>query len=322
VARASLYRAPPSFGAVTKPMTDQYDSTFSQATSRWIEKRVEELTARPRSGEMTRDEQMVERSESVQTQRRFWFVKLARKYVRARLCKEFDGVFVRGLAELKTLCETRPVIIAANHTCWWDAFLMVLLDEALDTESYCLMDRENLDRLGFFAWIGAVPLDRDDPKQCVRDLEESVRLLDRPKRVLWIFPQGEQRPFHLRPLNLQSGVAYAAQKSGATVVPLSISYMYAESPRPRIIACFASPMPLEPMRLWRGFLRRLEAQLLAGLQMNDRFLLAENSEYRKLLASKRDSSNTPKGARLLSRLVGRPKAMKNQKRNASTEVVS
>lgn len=258
-------------------------------------------------GVMTVGEKIEKVSDSVETQRRPWFLKLARRYVRRQLGSHFDGVFVRGLAEIKAFCATNPVIVAANHTCWWDAFLVVLLDEALGSESYCLMDRENLDRLPFFGWIGALALDRENPKKCLRDLRASARLLDEPRRVLWIFPQGEQRPFHLRPLNLQSGVAFVAQQSGVGVVPLSISYLYAHSPRARILACFGAPLPSEPIGLWRPFLRRLEERLVAGLEMNDGFLLAQKPDYQLLLASKRDSTDTTQGARLLSRWIGRTK---------------
>ena len=82
--------------------------------------------------------------------RRPWFLHLARRYVRRRMRGAFDGVYVAGLAAARERAARRPLIFAMNHVAWWDAFVVVTIDEALDTESYCLMDTENLVRLPFF----------------------------------------------------------------------------------------------------------------------------------------------------------------------------
>ncbi len=234
--------------------------------------------------------------------RRPWFLSLARRYVRRRLARNFDGVFVRGLDRARMLCAAHPVVIAPNHVAWWDAFLVVLLDQALQTEGYCLMDSASLRRLPFFRWLGAVELDRSNPRRSLRDLSASLSLLDRPGRALWIFPQGDQRPSHLRPLGLQKGVALLAQKSRVPVLPLSISYLYSKAPRPRIVVTFGTPL-VEPMRRTH-FMNALESRLVEGLDANDRFLLAGDAEFEPLLSSARDSSDTPAGARLLAAFGG------------------
>jgi len=139
--------------------------------------------------------------------RRPWVLSIARWYAHRRMARAFDGVFVAGLEQARELATREPLVIAMNHVSWWDPFVVVLVDAALGAESYCLMDAENLERLPFFGWLGAVPLRRLEPRLALADLKQHAALLDRPGRVVWIFPQGEQRPAHLRPLGLQRGVS-------------------------------------------------------------------------------------------------------------------
>jgi 1-acyl-sn-glycerol-3-phosphate acyltransferase len=249
-------------------------------------------------------------------ERRRVFLGLARGYVRRKLKANFDGVYVAGLDEVQTLCRQRPVIFAPNHVAWWDAFLAVSLDEALGTEGYCLMDSRNLQRLSFFRWLGAIELSRGNQTDALRDLMQSLQLLSGPGRVLWVFPQGRQRPPHIRPLALQSGIALLAQQSRLPVVPVSISYSYLDAPRPRITVNFGhaidptdpgSDRPADGERAgssWRRWLEGLETRLLTGLDANDRFILDSAGDYRPLLSAGRSSSDTPIGARLLTFFIG------------------
>lgn len=242
-------------------------------------------------------------------ERRRWFLALARAYVRRKLANNFHGVYVHGLAEVQTLCKTRPVIIAPNHVAWWDAFLVVLLDEALGTESYCLMDAQNLRRLPFFRWLGAIELARGDDAGSYHDLMRSLQLLSAPGRALWLFPQGRQRPPHIRPLALQSGVALLAQQSRLPIVPVSISYAYLDAPKPRIVIHFNQAIDsfasTEKEHVpWRRSLYMLESRIVAGLDANDRFVVDNQGDYRPLLDRDAPSTDTPAGARLLTLFAG------------------
>ena len=126
--------------------------------------------------------------------RKSWFFALARRYVRYKFARGFDGVHVEGLQEARALMAREPVIVAATHVAWWDALFAIQMAALLGGESYCLMDAANLRRLPFFGWVGAVPLDRSSPKRALKDMKAAATLLDRPGRVVWIFPQGRQRP--------------------------------------------------------------------------------------------------------------------------------
>ncbi len=189
------------------------------------------------------------------------FLRFARPYVRRRLRRAFSAVRVSGLESIEELLRQGPVILAPNHVAWWDAFLCVALDERLGGGGYCLMDAENLERLPFFAWTGAVPLDRKHPRRTLRDLDAACALLTGPGRFLIAFPQGQQRPAHL-PLEFHRGIELLAERTGAPVVPIGLRYDFTEGPRPEIhISC-------GPAQLWnrRGVLA-LELEVAVGLQL-------------------------------------------------------
>ena len=112
---------------------------------------------------------------TVDVRRKPWFLALARRYVRRRFRREFDGFHVEGLERIRRLAAREPVIVASTHVAWWDALFAIQMDWLLGTETYCLMDADNLRRLPFFGWVGAVPLDRSSPKQALRDMKAAAR---------------------------------------------------------------------------------------------------------------------------------------------------
>lgn len=232
------------------------------------------------------------------------FVALARRYVQRRLAREFDGFFIEGLDRARELAAGEPLILAANHVAWWDALLAIQLDWLLGAESYCLMDAENLRRLPFFGWTGAVPLRRDVARAAHADLRAAATLLDRPGRMLWIYPQGHQRRAHLRPLGLHSGVRLLARDSGARVLPMSLDYAYREAPVPAIVASFSEPIDA----IQAPLLPTLEARLCEGLQRVDRFVDRGHGQFVETVVSRaRGAGGDGSGAaRLLSTFGRRP----------------
>jgi len=233
------------------------------------------------------------------SRRKPWFLSLARRYVRSRMRRSFDGVFVSGLAEARRAVESGPVIFAANHVSWWDAFAVVLVDQALDATSHCLMDASNLARLPFFGWIGAVPIHRDDPRAALTDVRGAARLLDAPGDALWVFPQGRQRPAHLRPLGFERGVTVLARLTARPVIPVSVTYGFRERPEMTLAIAFGEAIS----GAGAGLSAALEERVEAGLDRNDAFLVSGSGAYAPLIEA-RGRSGVPISGRLLARLGG------------------
>lgn len=200
--------------------------------------------------------------------RRPGFLGFARAYARRRVAHGLDGLWVSGLDEVRAALAGRPLIFAANHVAWWDTLLLLVLDEALGGVGWAVMDSVNLDKLPFLGWLGALPLDRSSPDRSRQCLEASAALLDRPRRSVWIFPQGRQRPAHLRPLDLRPGLQTMHAHNPRDVVAVSVNYVFLETQRPAAIVRFSTPIPGAAIS-GPALLPAVERALLEGLAAVD-----------------------------------------------------
>ena len=193
------------------------------------------------------------------------FLAVVRRYAGRRVARGLDGLWVSGLDETRAVLSQRPVLFAANHVAWWDSLLLVVLDEALGGLGWAVMDARNLQKLKFLGWLGALPLDRSSPQRSRECLESAAVLLDRPGRNIWIFPQGRQRPAHLRPLDLHHGVQIMHAVNPVNVVAVSIDYVFLERDRPAAMVRFSAPVRAGADDL----LPAVEAAMLEGLDVID-----------------------------------------------------
>ncbi len=229
--------------------------------------------------------------------RKPWLLPWVRRYVDHRLRGAFEAVFVSGLDDARALLEREPAILAANHVAWWDPFVITTLDARLHGSGHALMDAESLRRLWFFGAIGAVPLRRDSGRHALADLGAAAQLLRGPRSALWIFPQGRQRPSHLRPLDVASGVAWLAERSGAATLPVSLSYLYREAAQPAVFAAFGPPVRFASRS---DHLAALESRLIEGLDQNDVAATRSLAGYQALWPVPRRDA-IPLAGRLLTR---------------------
>ncbi|MFT5683527.1 MAG: 1-acyl-sn-glycerol-3-phosphate acyltransferase [Myxococcota bacterium] len=225
-----------------------------------------------------------------------WFRTLAGQYARRKLKKSLDGVYVGGLEAACAFRKHSPVLLAANHVAWWDALLLLPLDDALGGSGRAVMDAENLSRLPFFGWLGALPLDRSSPARSRKGLRTAADHLQQPGSAVWIFPQGEQRPAWIRPLALQRGVQLLSRLSKAPILPVSIQYGFREHANPTAVVDFGPPIPddvSDPMAA-------LEAALCDGLSRIDDFFLGRSTRYTPLIPPVSRRSEDGLGSRLLT----------------------
>jgi 1-acyl-sn-glycerol-3-phosphate acyltransferase len=238
---------------------------------------------------------------AAETRRKAWLMPLARAYVRRTLRARFDGVWVEGLARARREVDAAPLIVALNHVAFWDPLVALQLDALLGSESHCLMDERNLTRYPFFAWVGAIPLARESGKRMLGQLRSAAALLSAPRRALWIFPQGRQRPAHLWPHAPSSGVAWLSRTARAPVLPLAIGYAFREAREPAVLASFGSLIEVGH----DGVLSALEAAWIAGLDRIDRFVDAGRGEFEAMVPPRRDADRSvPVLGRMLARVLG------------------
>lgn len=222
-----------------------------------------------------------------------WFLRLARRYAARRLARGLDGLHVAGLEAARAEAARRPLILAANHVGWWDTFVLVALDGAMGTDAYALMDADGIRRLPFFARLGALPMERGGTASRAA-LREAASLLDRPRRTMWIFPQGRHRAPHLRPLAFARGVELLARLApDAAVVPVALQYVWRDAPAPAAYAHLGAALETG------ADVAALEAAVAAGLAAIDRAGEGDAGAFVPLVPSRISRPDAGMGARML-----------------------
>ncbi|MCB9778310.1 MAG: 1-acyl-sn-glycerol-3-phosphate acyltransferase [Alphaproteobacteria bacterium] len=204
--------------------------------------------------------------------KRMWFRRLFGRHCRSRLATTFGAVHVVGLDAARAVVAAQPVLVVSNHQSWWDPLVALLVEEALGADGYALMDARNLRRLPFFRMVGALGVDLQEPGDGAVALRACRALLDRPGRLLWVFPQGEERPDDPRPLGFRPGAAALAVRApGVATLPVGIRYVFAGDERPRLVVSIGAPLAAP-------------ADVPAGVVTQDAAVVAELDRIRGWLA--------------------------------------
>jgi 1-acyl-sn-glycerol-3-phosphate acyltransferase len=188
-------------------------------------------------------------------------------FFRPFMGRRLDGVHVRGVPEASWLPEI-PVLLVANHTSWWDGFLLREVHRQLRPGApfHVVMARRELDRFPFFRWLGAVSL-AETPlaaRSLARRLER-VTARDHGV-VIAYFPQGRIWPSHRRPLGFRRGGAWLASRlAPLAVIPVGIHLETLTRPGPAAFVSVGSPLlireGIEPDRLEAAVTRETDAIL-------------------------------------------------------------
>lgn len=156
-----------------------------------------------------------------------------------------DGVFLAGLPH--GLPSRTPVLVVANHTSWWDGFLVREIHRRLRPRSpfYTIMLSEQLRENRILRWLGG----RGFTRGSTSSLRALVRWLrDRrsatPEALFLFFPQGSLWPPETRPLGFARGMEGVARALDPVVIlPLGIHLSMGRNPGPRAFLHLGAPLP-------------------------------------------------------------------------------
>ena len=140
-------------------------------------------------------------------------------------------------------------------------------------------------------------MDRSHPRRALRDLDAGQKFVEKPGQILWIFPQGDQRPAHLRPLGLAAGVRRLAKKSQVPVLPLALNYLHRQQPQATAVGSFGEA--LHPP-FGSDFMAALEVSLCDQLAQIDGFITGEDSGDFQPLVAPKAANEVPAAGRLLA----------------------
>jgi 1-acyl-sn-glycerol-3-phosphate acyltransferase len=177
-----------------------------------------------------------------------WFVAWFERQAWQRLRASVGALHLAGREHLEHALARGPVLVVSNHCAWWDPLVaLVLTHRFVPADAYALMDAANLRQRPFFAKVGAFGVDRGSRRDGAAATRHAVGLLDRPGRLVWVFPQGEERPQHERPLRFFGGAASVARRvPGLSVVPVGLAYAFGATAAPSVLVAVGEPVAAEP----------------------------------------------------------------------------
>lgn len=209
--------------------------------------------------------------------------------------KTFTTVWWRSLDDWSAWPTGVPTLVVANHTNWWDGFLSHQVTRAMGRPFRILMETEHLMRYRGFLRVGALPIERRNARQAMRDLAVAARCLAGDTMV-WIYPQGMRRPA-VEPLRrLEHGAAWLiGQHAGPLrVLPVAFRYGFTSEQRPEGFVLLGEPWLVPPDRAAprAATTDRLAAMLLETLSVLDADVAVERFEdYRPLITGPMSINN-------------------------------
>lgn len=138
-----------------------------------------------------------------------------------------------------------PVILFANHSCWWDGYMVMLLNERVwGLDAYVMIEEAQLARYPFFRLLGGFSVNRQNARSAAGSIAYSVSLLnEQPGRMLLIFPQGEILANDRRPLGFYSGIGHLARRlRDGRFYPLALRYEFVGEQKPEAFMSVGTPL--------------------------------------------------------------------------------
>jgi 1-acyl-sn-glycerol-3-phosphate acyltransferase len=226
--------------------------------------------------------------------------------IRSKLQSGFHQVLTQGLEPLRAELDrdSSGMLFLANHSCWWDLFLVHLLNESIPIDGYGMMEHFNLVRFGFFRRIGAFSVDRTDPTSVRASLEYAAGLLRRPRAGVWVFPQGKIETNDVRPLVFQPGIRALVRRAGRVrVVPVAFRYEFWQDERAEALVRFGEPTWVDRPAL-PSLIPTFEARLTAELDaLKAEAIFQQPGNFTPLIEGKKSISE--KYARFRARFRGK-----------------
>lgn len=162
-------------------------------------------------------------------------------YVSRLLKRHFFSLRVSGEDLYYQRDRALPTIVYANHSNWWDGFVMLeFARRRWRIDSHLMMDIEQMRKYRFFRMLGVFSVNRDSPREAVRSIDHAVELLQGTGNLLWIFPQGELLPNDRRPIRFYRGTARIVQKlERVNLLCMALRYEFLTEQRPEIFVRFS-----------------------------------------------------------------------------------
>ncbi len=158
-------------------------------------------------------------------------------YIGHKLRSAFGGLWVRGTLP----SPSSGHLVYANHSSFWDGFVLHQLAQLGQWNAFAMMDESNLARYPFHTRMGAFSVRQNDSQSALQALRYSKSLLALPRAVVCVFPQGEIRAASASLGPLSRGLEVLARTAKVPSVPVAFRYCFFESEVPEVLVEFGEP---------------------------------------------------------------------------------
>ena len=172
----------------------------------------------------------------------FW-LWVADRYFYGMLEKRFHGLYYKGAEKFYVQKDPEtPIIMFAPHHNWWDGMVGYNICNRIFKKEIRLMIEE-LNRFPLIRRGGAFSVNKKSPQASMPALKFAVETLGDVNNILYIFPEGIIKPPNHRPLELQTGMTYIAEKAAkkygkVALMPVAVNYYFLRDNRPEVLIEF------------------------------------------------------------------------------------
>lgn len=178
----------------------------------------------------------------------FW-LWVADRFFYGMLENRFYAFRYKGADNFYKKEESVPIILFAPHNNWWDGIVGYNICNRIFKKEIRLMVEE-LNRFPLLRRGGAFNVNKKSPQASMQAIKYSVDVMGDTRNILYIFPQGIIKPPNYRPIELQSGLTYIAEKAAkkygkVALLPVAVNYFFLRDNRPEVLVEFGDLIELD-----------------------------------------------------------------------------
>lgn len=132
-------------------------------------------------------------------------------YIKFIIKKDFK-TFTFNTIE-KAELENQAILLLANHTSWWDGFLLFYLNKLYFKKNFhVLILEETARKIWFMKYLGAFSINKQS-KSIIESIDYAAQLLDDNSNLVLIFPEGKLYSSHKKNLSFEKGLTHIINQS-------------------------------------------------------------------------------------------------------------
>lgn len=107
-----------------------------------------------------------------------------------------------------------PILMFANHFCWWDGFIQYRINQSVfHRRLHAMMLEEQLKKHPILAQCGCFSV-RKNSRGMLHSLDYCLDIMRTPGNMLVLFPQGRIESVHVATPGFESGIGYLIDRIG------------------------------------------------------------------------------------------------------------